>query len=561
MKLTDSLALYWNYLQLLKPWRTKLLFSTVLTLISVCLGLIPVYLMKLLFDQVYPSKNLELLNLLLAAVAVLFILQFVIEWTSEFLKDLVSLEFMSELKSRIFNSVCATSLEGSAKFSTGDLLVRSQEDVESAENLLLETSQAFLHQSIHLLVALGVVFVLEPKVAVLILIAGPLYFLEMKLFTPPLRKIQNEQLAMQSRLTNFLKDRFSRLALIKAFSAREHQSELYTDLLRSDIRIGMRKSFIRTASLLLNSYSLKIWSVLTIWYLGTQVVHGSLTVGELVVIAALMGQLTKPIGGLAALALNWQVNLVSLRRLDELLRFEQATQVDRVHSPCDDRISLEIKNLQYKYLDSMPVLRGIDLQFSGSGLFVLAGENGNGKTTLAEIILKLRTDFSGEVRFNGKNLTQEEVSQIIAYVPQENNLLEASAMENVLLGNHNDKTNRLKAMELARTFGILQLLQDQKTISECDDLSLGQKQRIALMRAILADKPIIILDEPTASLDKEMELNVRQYLKQLSRHKMLIVITHCSEIIKLADKVLSIKDGAVFYDYISLKSHEISPNI
>jgi ABC-type bacteriocin/lantibiotic exporter with double-glycine peptidase domain len=542
------LKIYLKSFRLLKPWRVSLILSTVFGLFVTSIGLLPAFLMKLIFDHVYPLRSLMLLNLILASILVIYLLQFLLDWALGLIRESVSMQFSMELKKKIFHQLCFTPVEHSARISQGDLLVRINSDVERFENMMIETSQTLFHQFFKLVITFSFVLMMDPGLVVFVLIALPLYVFEMKLFNPALGKLQNDQLTVQGKIMGFLKDRFAKMILVKTTQSEKQQVENYSGILKEELDFGLAKGFLRSMAILINSLSAKFLAVILCWYLGHQVVTGQLSIGELAASVALLGYLVTPLTTLVRLFMNWQIDIVSIRRIDELLS-DLDSELEPDSSPIDTlghTLSLELKNISYEYNPKQPVLNDVTVNFSGPGIYLLTGENGSGKTTLLEIILKLRRDYKGSISINGQNLKQissHQLRRLIAFVPQDEYTLSATVKDNLLLGNN--AVNPDFFNKTIKLLGLEYLTEQNKIITSEDDLSLGQRQRLALARAVLSNKPIIIMDEPTSSLDPLMEKDLRDYLLELSKSKMIIIVSHNQHFKSEACKIFHFKNGSI----------------
>ena len=208
--------------------------------------------------------------------------------------------------------------------------------------------------------------------------------------------------------------------------------------------------------------------------------------------------------------------------------------------------SIELKGINFSYTDK-PVLKNINLKIKKGEFIGITGVSGAGKTTLADIIAGLYKPISGEILIDGKRIFNDLK---ISYIPQEFTIISETIRENVAFGNNNiDDEKVIDALKKAQLYdhivnnyskGIY-----EAPFTDSDGLSMGQKQRLAIARALYQDSDILIIDEGTSSLDLKTENKICKVLENLKGKKTIIAIAHRLSTIKLADRIIFIKNGHI----------------
>ena len=218
----------------------------------------------------------------------------------------------------------------------------------------------------------------------------------------------------------------------------------------------------------------------------------------------------------------------------------------------DFKDKLRLKNINFSYNPSKQVIKNITMEINKGDFVGIIGLSGAGKSTLADIITGLLPPDSGEIIVDNTVLTPENFPKfrhIIGYVPQQINILNKTFKENVAWGcEHIDEKGVIKALKAAQLYDIIEEFPDginAKVISGTNGLSQGQKQRLAIARALYRDPEIIILDEATSALDVQVEHELTEMLKEISKSKTIIAIAHRLSTLKACNKLIYIKDGTL----------------
>ena len=256
----------------------------------------------------------------------------------------------------------------------------------------------------------------------------------------------------------------------------------------------------------------------------------------------------------AIININTSRNFV--KKINEIYETYDFKNIEKHDSSTDERLDfknkIELKNIKFSYNSQNPVIKNISFEINKGDFIGIIGLSGAGKSTLADIITGLLPVDSGEIIVDNTILTSSNFSKfrrLIGYVPQQINILNKSFKENVAWGCETiDENGVIKALKAAQIYDVAASFPDginAKVISGTNGLSQGQKQRLAIARALYRDPEIIILDEATSALDVQIEHEITEMLKDISKSKTIIAIAHRLSTLKACNKLIYIKDGTL----------------
>ncbi|RYG15951.1 MAG: ABC transporter ATP-binding protein, partial [Chitinophagaceae bacterium] len=282
---------------------------------------------------------------------------------------------------------------------------------------------------------------------------------------------------------------------------------------------------------------------------------GNFSLGLLVSYISYCTNFYNPLRQLAALWTSFQVAMAGWDRISQILLLEtNLTQVDGDKAVTSDAL-LEFKNVHFSYDDSKEILHNINLKFEKGKTYALIGPTGGGKTTTASLISRLYDATKGTVLLNGKDIrsfSAEERTQKIGFILQEPFLFTGTVKDNILYGNSQYKDvsddELKKIIEDANLNALLAIFDEglnTQITSGADSISLGQKQLIAFMRAVLRNPELLILDEATANIDTITEQLLSSILNKLSKETTLVIIAHRLNTIENADEIYFVNEGEV----------------
>lgn len=519
-----------------------------LILLATCLrliGLVEPFIFQVIIDRILPFQREASLVVVVTIFVAVSLFQLGFEVLAQVLSMLTANRVIRELGARIFNHLFKLPFSHFRKWSVGEIIARISETDHIRAFLVGTTTGAFL-DLLFIVVYVSVLLTLSVPLTMIILAAMPLQLLIYLIFGPFLRRRLRVQFDARAAHQTQMVESITGIAAVKALSAEvptlDRLDRTLHDHLQAEYRVGI-----------LNVWNEKLLFVLdraitiSIIFFGAQFVFaGTLTLGELIAFHLLAAKVTGPIENFSGLWEGWQNLRVSRQRLGDIVNSATEPFDARPKLPPGLRGRLQFHAVDFAYQPTKPVLTRFDFVAEPNTLTLVIGPSGVGKSTFGRLASGIDVPGSGEVTLDGENIAHFEPHDVrtkIAYVPQEPYLFSGTLRENLMLG---DAAVTDQMIERALRFSaadelIAQLPAglDTHVGERGSALSGGQRQRVAIARALVRRPMVIILDEPTSSLDAAAQRQIAAQLQALKSTATLIVITHSPDVFAGPDQIVS----------------------
>ncbi|MGI0518275.1 thiol reductant ABC exporter subunit CydC [Treponema denticola] len=468
---------------------------------------------------------------------------------------LVSYGVIEKIRNLLYDSISKTAPQSTGKKRSGSITSVFVEDVEATEVFYAHTAGSYIIAFVCTVLYLTALSFLSFKISVAvfaacILVAAVPYF-----FNPITKKIGEEIRDGLAEVNAEAVDTVQGLREILIFGKEKKYIEKVTaDTLRlnkKEIRDGRFKGL---HSLIINLITSAVL-ISTILLAHSEVIAGSLKpeMVSVVIIFSLFAFV--PIMSVSVTAGAMNISNGAAKRILDILEEEPAVK-DRVPYIPQNKYSvkgnIEFKDVKFSYEKDTEVLHGVNFTVKAGESIALTGESGAGKSTIANLLMRFYEPDSGAIYIDGKNIKdihQNALRDIIAYVPQDVYLFNKTIKENISLACPDASDEEIKqAAKVAMADGFIKRLEqgyDTNVGERGVQLSGGEKQRIAIARAVLKNSPILLMDEAVSNLDSESEALFRQALNNIRKNKTIITIAHRPSTIKEADRVIKIENGKI----------------
>jgi ATP-binding cassette, subfamily B, bacterial len=540
-------------LPFVRPHAGKLFGVFLLSLLSSLLGLSYPLAAKFLVDNALIARNERLLVVLALVLALLVILGFGLGAFTRYFYTQVSARVLMEMRLFLFRHLQSLSPRFFAETKTGEIISRLSSDVAEIQSL---STDALFNLALSLLTLVGTV--------------GILLYLNWKLFLlctfflplgTHLLVRYRQRIASQARkvrednaeLSSILLESLQGMKWIKTVGAEETEAGKVLRKNEEYIRSVLRYQIVSAYANALPSSFLSLSTLLLLLYGGHLVITAQMTLGSLVAFAAYQGRVLSPMQNLIGLYLSLQRARVSLDRLLEFLNLEpEVREKTEAISLSAARGEVEFRDVSFAYQPGQPVLRHINLRISAGQLVAIVGRSGAGKSTMVDLLLRFYDPQGGVILLDGQDLRDlrfRSLRDSIAIVSAEPFLFHATIEENVRYANWQATSEQIRAaIRLADLEDFVHSLPAglSTVIGERGlKLSTGQRQRLAIARAVLRNAAVWIFDDATGSLDLLTESRIWVSLNQWLAGRTSVVITHRLSSVRNTDTISVLDAGEI----------------
>ena len=496
----------------------------------------------------HPEKLLPLI--LLAAAA--FLIQHGFNALRIVLNNTFEQKVIFDLRSDLYSHIQLLPLRWFDNRATGDLMTRVIEDVNSVERVLIDGIEQGVVALLQVIIVMVVMFYLNAKLALLALAPFPLLIAGALTYTLTAHRRYRLQRRAASAMNALLHDNLSGVRQIKSF-VRENEEHVrfnrVSDQLRHATLVVMRVWAVYSPSM---SMFEAFGAVLVLGFGSRAVLAGGMQIGDLVAFLMLTAFLYDPISRLHQLNQLMQAGRAAGERVFEIL--DERIEPGWIESKPSARVAGDIRyeEVSFSYADGLPALDHVSFHAPPGATIALVGATGAGKSTLVNLLVRFYEFNSGEIYVDGRPIRRyglRSLREAIGVVTQESFLFNGSIRENLLMGKPLATDAELwRAVDAANARGFIERLPAglESVVGERGvKLSVGEKQRLSIARALLKDPPILILDEATASVDTATERLIQEALERLMFHRTSIVIAHRLSTIVHADQILVLDHGRI----------------
>jgi ATP-binding cassette, subfamily B, bacterial len=562
----------WQFLRMASPYRGRISLGFMAMLMDAALTILRPWPLKVVIDRVIShtpratrvpflgswldGSGIDRMSILYGACAATLLIALgtglLTYWYTRVL-GVVAQYFVFELRRKLFGHMQRLSLRFHDRQRTGDLITRLTSDIQAMQDIVANGTIVLGSNALLLVGMLVMMFWLNWQFAFVALSVLPLLSWSIFRYTHRIRAASRRARESTGSLAAFAQETLSSIRIVQGLAQEEQQDERFEA--ECVISLGAFLEGVRYQARIapLVDVLAALGLSLVMWYGATEVLQGTLTIGDVVVFFAYVTNLYAPIRALSKSTYSFARAAVGAERISEILLAKSEVIDCKPARPMQECMgTIEFRDVCFEYEPGQRVLSHINLVVNAGETVAIVGVTGAGKSTLVGLVPRFYDPTSGAVLIDGKdirNYSLQSLREHISLVLQDSLLFSGSVWENIAFGCPNATEGALReAAKLANADEFINRLPSgyDTPIAEAGaTLSGGQKQRIAIARAALRDAPIFILDEPTSGLDAASERAVIEALDRAAKGRTTLIIAHRLTTVRFAHRIVVLDGGEI----------------
>ncbi len=531
----------------------KMFYSALLmALLLAPLGALRPYLINLGVDKYILNGNMSGLLILCWVIVGLVILEAGLRFFFNYLTDALGIYVTRDLRIRIFNKIVGQRVRQFDQTPTGMYITRIINDIESIKTIFSEGLLTIIADIITIIAILIMMFVTSWQLTLACMVVMPLMIIATTIFN---KKVKGSFQRVRSQLANmnaFLQEHLSGMTIIQAFNAQKREAAKFKEINRKYTRANLDSVLYYAIFFPVVDIISAAVLGLMVWWGARGIMDGVVTLGAMVAFPIYINTLFRPIRMLADKFNSMQQGLVAAERIFSLMD-DSSVNEDSGHLQLDKvEGHIQFDHVNFEYVKGTPVLSDVSFEVPKGTTLAIVGSTGSGKSTIINLLMRFYDYDQGSIRLDGtelRDISKTSLRSHISLVLQDVFLFSGNVRDNITLRNPNitDESiiNAAKLLDAHRFIMALPGGYDFVVSERGHNLSSGQRQLISLVRALVYNPSILILDEATASIDTETEAIVQYAIEKLLRDRTAIIIAHRLSTIRNADKIMVLEHGHI----------------
>jgi ATP-binding cassette subfamily B protein len=532
---------------LLEPWPLKVVFDYVLGSKKM-----PDWLAGIV-DSVAGHNKLDILFFAALSVIVIAAVGAIGSYGEKYLTTSVGQWIMHDLRRTLYHHIQRLSLSYHDQKKTGDVISRVTSDIDAVQDFVSQALLGILVNALTLIGMLAVMFYLNWRFTLIALSVAPFLFAVVYVYTRRIKQASRAVRKKEGEVVSIVQEVLSSIRVVKAFAREDYEQARFERQSLESVETALRARSLKAKLAPIVQLIVAVGTCLVLWYGVRLVLAGEITTGSLLVFFLYLGKMYKPMRELSKMTDTLSKTAVGYERIKEVVETErEISNIKGAVAAPPFKGEIEFCHVDFGYAPDNLTLRDVNFKIEPGQLAAFVGPTGAGKSTIASLVARFYDPVKGEVRIDGKDVRTYKIKSLrrqISFVLQENLLFRASIWENIAYGR--PEASRDEIIEAARQANaeefIIKMPDQYDTLvgERGVTLSGGQRQRIAIARAIIRNSPILVLDEPTSSLDSASEELVFDALARLIEGKTSIVIAHRLATVKRANVIFVLDDRSI----------------
>ena len=535
-----------------RPYRGLLIVSAALAILSAPIAALRPYLVQSMVDDYIVVFDLDGLIRMTWVVVGVVVLEALVRYAFTYLTNWLGQSVVRDLRDKVFGHLLSLRLTYFDRTPIGTSTTRTINDIQTINTVFTDGGVAIIADLLVVVVVLGLMLSIDWQLTLVCLTTVPLLVWASYLFKEAVKESFQAVRTQISRMNAFLQERISGMAAVQAFNAEAQEAAKFKRINRAYTQANLNAIFYYAVFFpvveILSAASLG----LMVWWGARGVIGGEVSLGVLVAFPIYLNMLFRPIRTLADKFNTLQMGLVAADRVFTLL--DRDDKIEDAGGYAPERIEghIAFDDVTFAYVEAEWVLQEVSFSLAAKQTLAIVGSTGSGKSTIINLLNRFYEVQRGEIRLDGVPLPEYSLEYLrsrLAIVLQDVFLFGGTVAENITLADPN--ISRERVVEAAKLIGAHDFIArlpdgyDHVVHERGATLSMGQRQLISFVRALVFEPDILILDEATSSIDPESEAVIQHAIETLIQRRTSIVIAHRLATIRHADKILVLDKGRV----------------
>lgn len=535
-----------------KPYQTQFYFLVFLTIALAILAPTRPYYIQVAIDDFVAVGDVAGLVRIIYILVGLMVVQAVAQWAHTYYSGWIGQVIIKDIRTRLYKHLLKLRLKFFDNTPIGRLVTRNVSDIETLADVFSEGLAAIIGDLLQIITILGVMFYIDWKLTLVSLSTLPLLIISTYVFKEKIKVTFNDVRNAVSNLNSFLQEHITGMNIVQIFNREKREYEKFKEINREHRAAHIRSVLYYSVYFPVAEIIQAIGIGLVVWYGAVGVLGLELQIGVLISFIMYLQLFFRPIRMIADRFNTLQMGVVSSSRIFKLLASTEHIANEGSFKPEKIQGNLRLEHVWFAYNDEEYVLKDISFEVKKGQTIALVGATGAGKSSIINLISRFYEINKGHIYLDGTEIREYELGTLrkhIGVVLQDVFLFSNSIYHNITLGNPTiTKEQVMEAAELVGAWKFIERLPgglDYNVMERGSTLSVGQRQLISFVRAMVYNPEILILDEATSSVDTETEELIQESIEKMMKGRTSIVIAHRLSTIQKADQILVLHKGEI----------------
>ncbi len=534
------------------PYRRSFYISMFLTVLLAVISPMRPYLIQLTVDKYIASQMMQMLITISIIQVGLLLLETVFRFYFSYLTNWLGQSVVKDMRVAVYKKIVHLNLAFFDKTPIGTLTTRTINDIEAINDVFSEGLISIIADMLMIVAILGVMFYEDWRLTLISLSPFPILIIATYIFKESVNKSFFRVRNAVAALNAYVQEHLTGIVIVQAFSAEKREFARFKQINKEHRQANVDAIFAYSVFFPVVEIILAISLGLMVWWGANKVLNYEVTQGVMIAFIMYLNMLFRPLRMLADKFNTLQMGMVASERVFRIMDSDDYMPDNGNESAAQMKGAIAFDHVYFAYKDKEYVLKDINFHAEPGETIAIVGHTGSGKTTIISILNRLYEIQQGSIRIDGTDIREYALQSLrskIGVVLQDVFLFAGSIYENITL--HNPDISREQVEQAARLIGMHEFIMqlpggyDYQVMERGTTLSLGQRQLISFVRALLYDPAILILDEATSSVDTESEMLIQRAIDKLIADRTSIVIAHRLSTISKADKIIVLDKGVV----------------